>query len=271
MQAKRFEGKVAIVTGGSMGIGRSACLQLADEGAHVISCARRKPKLDELEATITERGGSFRGVELDVGDVESFASLIAETAKEHGRLDVLVNNAPSVIGGMVVDQTIEQWRANFGVSVESVFIGVQAALKVMQPQGSGSIINVSSVSSLRAGLAAGAYSAAKAAVNQFTQCAAMEAAPYNVRVNVVAPGAVMTPGLDASTMKNKAIQEAMAGSIPMLRIGQPEEMAEAICFLGSDAASFITGVILPVDGGKTPQMHIPDWDLTALDNQKADR
>jgi NAD(P)-dependent dehydrogenase (short-subunit alcohol dehydrogenase family) len=169
---------------------------------------------------------------------------------------------------MVVDQTIDNWRANFGVSVESVFIGVQAAMKVMQPQGAGSIINVSSVSSLRAGLASGAYSAAKAAVNQFTQCAAMEAAPYNIRVNVVAPGAVMTPGLEASTMKNKAMQEAMAGSIPMLRIGLPEEMSEAICFLASDAASFITGVILPVDGGKTPQMHIPDWDLTSLDNRK---
>ena len=112
-----------------------------------------------------------------------------------------------------------------------------------------------------------AYSAAKAAVNQFTMCAAMEAAPFNVRVNVVAPGAVMTPGLDASTMKNKSMQDAMAGAIPMQRIGTPEEIARAICFLASDDASFITGVILPVDGGKTPQMHIPDFDLTALDNR----
>jgi NAD(P)-dependent dehydrogenase (short-subunit alcohol dehydrogenase family) len=170
----------------------------------------------------------------------------------------------------VLNQTVEQWRANFGVSVESVFIGVQAAMRIMQPQGFGSIINISSVSSLRAGIAAGAYSAAKAAVNQFTLCAAMEAAPYNVRINVVAPGAVMTPGLDASTMKNKAMQDAMAGSIPLQRIGTPEEMAQAICFLASDDASFITGVVLPVDGGKTPQMHIPDFDLTALDNQNID-
>ncbi len=267
MQAKRFEGKVAIVTGGSLGIGRSTVMQLADEGAHVVACARRKPKLDELEAVIKERGGSFTGVGLDVADIEGFTRLIEDTAAEHGRLDVLVNNAPSVVGGMIVDQSIKNWRANFGVSVESVFIGVQAAMKIMQPQGSGSIINVSSVSSLRAGMAAAAYSAAKAAVNQFTMCAAMEAAPYNVRVNVVAPGAVMTPGLEASTMKNKALQDAMAGSIPMQRIGLPEEMAEAICFLASDAAAFITGVVLPVDGGKTPQMYIPDFDLTALDNQ----
>ncbi|GAB5451890.1 MAG: SDR family oxidoreductase [Halioglobus sp.] len=267
MSTQRYTGKVAIVTGGSMGIGRATALQLAAEGAHVIACARRQPRLDELAKEIADMGGSFRPVALDVADLDAFARLIEETAEEHGRLDLLVNNAPSVIGGMILDQSIEQWRANFGVCVESVFIGVQSALKVMQKQGSGAIINISSVSSLRAGMAAGAYSAAKAAVNQFTLCAAMEAAPYNVRVNVVAPGAVMTPGLEASTMKNKAMQDAMAGAIPMQRIGTPEEMSEAICFLGSDAASFITGVILPVDGGKTPQMHIPDFDLTALDNQ----
>jgi meso-butanediol dehydrogenase / (S,S)-butanediol dehydrogenase / diacetyl reductase len=271
MTAKRFKGKVAIVTGGSMGVGCATVLQLAREGAHVVACARRQPRLDELGEEIAEFGGSYKGVALDVADLDAFASLITTTAQEHGRLDVLVNNAPSVIGGMVLDQTIDQWRANFGVCVESVFIGVQAAMKVMQPQGSGSIINISSTSSLRAGMAAGAYSAAKAAVNQFSQCAAMEAAPYNVRVNVVAPGAVMTPGLEASTMKNKALQDAMASSIPIKRIGQAEEIAEAICFLGSDASSFVTGVILPVDGGKEPQMHIPDFDLTALDNQNIER
>lgn len=271
MAEKRFAGKVAIVTGGSLGIGRSTVLQLADEGAHVVACARRKPKLDELADTIAARGGSFTGVELDVADLDGFAALINDTAEEHGRLDVLVNNAPSVVGGMVLEQDIENWRANFGVSVESVFIGTQAAMRIMQPQGSGSIINVSSVSSLRAGMAAGAYSAAKAAVNQFTLCAAMEAAPYNVRVNVVAPGAVKTPGLDASTRKNEAVEAGIAGSIPMQRIGLPEEMSEAICFLASDQAAFITGVVLPVDGGKTPQMAIPQFDLTALNNQSIER
>ena len=266
MTPNRFEGKVAIVTGGSMGIGRAIALQLAREGAVVVACARRMPRLEALAREIESIGGRFTPVELDVGDLESFATLIADTAREHGRLDLLVNNAPSVIGGMVLDQSIEDWRANFGVSVESVFIGVQAAMKVMIPQGSGSIVNISSVSSLRAGEAAGAYSAAKAAVNQFTQCAAMEAGPHNVRVNVVAPGAVETPGLDASVMKNEAMKKLIGDAIPMKRIGTAEEMAEAVCFLGSDDASFINGVILPVDGGKTPQLHVPDWELT-LDNR----
>ena len=264
--SKRFEGKVAIVTGGSLGIGRSCVLQLAAEGAMVIACARRKPKLDELVARVEEAGGHCKGVALDVNDLDAFVALINSSYEEFGRLDVLVNNAPSVKGGMVLDQSIEDWRSNFTASVDSVFVGCKAAMAVMQQQGSGSIVNVSSVSSLRAGMAAGAYSASKAAVNQFTQCAAMEAAPYNVRLNVVAPGSTLTPGMEAATRKDKAIQDAVAGSIPMLRHGSSEEMAEAICFLASDQASFITGVVLPVDGGKTPQMTIPGFDITALNN-----
>jgi len=271
MSKKRFTGKVAIVTGGSMGIGRSTVLQLAAEGAHVVSCARRKPKLDELEAAVKDMGGLFTGHALDVGDTVAFAKMINDTAEQHGRLDLLVNNAPSIIGGMVVDQSLEDWQSNFGIGVDSVFIGVQAAMRIMIPQGSGSIVNISSVSSLRAGLASGAYGAAKAALNQFSQCAAMEAAPHNVRINVVAPGAVDTPGLNAATMKNEAVKKIITDSIPMLRAATPEEVAQAICFLGSDDASFITGVILPVDGGKSPQMYVPSFDITNLDNQAENR
>jgi NAD(P)-dependent dehydrogenase (short-subunit alcohol dehydrogenase family) len=262
----RFSGRVAIVTGGSLGIGRACVQQLAREGAIVVACARRRPKLDELVERVTEAGGQCRGVALDVNDIDSFAALIRDTAEEFGRLDVLVNNAPSVVGGMVLDQDIAAFRANFTASVDSVFVGCREAMRVMQRQRSGSIVNVSSVSSLRAGIAAGAYSASKAAVNQFTQCAAMEAAAFNVRLNVVAPGSTMTPGMEAATRKDRAVQDAVAGSIPMQRHGSAEEMAEAVCFLASDQASFITGVILPVDGGKTPQMYIPGFDITALDN-----
>ena len=271
MSKLRFEGKVAIVTGASMGIGRATAIQLADEGAIIIGCARRQPKLDELVTTIEQRGGQFISVGLDVGDTDAFAKLISDTAEKYGRLDLLVNNAPSVIGGMVVDQTLKSWQANFGIGVDSVFIGVQAAMKIMIPQGSGSIVNISSVSSLRAGIASGAYGAAKAALNQFSQCAAMEAAPHNVRINVVAPGAVDTPGLNAATGKNDAVKKIICDAIPMERAATPEEISQAICFLGSEDASFITGVILPVDGGKTPQLYVPSFDITNLDNQAKDR
>ena len=271
MTTKRFEGRVAIVTGASMGIGRATAIQLCDEGAIVIGCARRKPKLDELVDVIASRGGTFISAGLDVGDTDAFAKLINDTAREHGRLDVLVNNAPSVIGGMVVDQSLEDWRSNFGIGVDSVFIGVQAAMRIMIPQRSGSIINISSVSSLRAGLASGGYGGAKAALNQFSQCAAMEAAPHNVRINVVAPGAVDTPGLNAATGKNEQVKKIICDAIPMQRAATPEEISSAICFLASDDAAFITGVILPVDGGKTPQMYVPSFDITKLDNQAEDR
>jgi meso-butanediol dehydrogenase / (S,S)-butanediol dehydrogenase / diacetyl reductase len=271
MSRSRFEGQVAIVTGGSMGIGRSTVLQLVAEGAHVVSCARRKAKLDELADAVKGMSGSFSGYELDVGDTDAFARLINDTAQKHGRLDVLVNNAPSVIGGLVVEQSLKDWRANFGIGVDSVFIGVQAALRIMIPQRRGSIINISSVSSLRAGVAAGAYGAAKAALNQFSLCAAMEAAPHNVRINVIAPGAVETPGLNAATQKNDAVKKIITDAIPMQRAARPEEVAQAICFLASDEASFITATILPVDGGKTSQLYVPAFDITNLDNQARDR
>ena len=267
---KRFAGQVAIVTGGSLGVGRSTVLQLAAEGAHVVACARRKPKLDELAERVAELPGAMTSVSLDVGDTDAFDRLITDTAAEHGRLDVLVNNAPSVIGGMIADQSLEEWRSNFGVGVDSVFIGTKAAFRCMIPRGSGSIVNVSSVSSLRAGVASGAYAAAKAALNQFSQCAAMEGAEHNVRVNVVAPGAIDTPGFSAATMKSDAVKKIITDAIPMQRAARPEEVAEAICFLASGDSSFITGVILPVDGGKTPQLYVPKFDITNLDN-RADR
>ncbi len=265
---KRFEGQVAIVTGASLGIGRATALQLAREGAHVVGCARRQPKLDELKARIEEEGGQFTSRGLDINDTDGFAALIHEVHDQHGRLDVLINNAPSVKGGLIQNTSLEDFQANFKASVDSVFIGCREALGYMYEQKSGSIVTVSSVSSLRAGTAAGGYGASKAAINHFTACIAMEAAPHNVRLNIVAPGSVKTPGLNHATGKNETILDSIAGAIPMQRHAEPEEIAEAICFLASEQASFITGVVLPVDGGKAQQMYIPDFDITRLDNAK---
>ncbi|MDG2471840.1 MAG: SDR family NAD(P)-dependent oxidoreductase [Pseudomonadales bacterium] len=267
---KRFANKIAIVTGASLGIGRSTAIQLAEEGAHVIGCSRRKPKLDELAGRISAAGGQFTGYALDVNDALAVERFVEEVIEKFGRLDVLVNNAPSVKGGMIEHTSLDDWQSNFKASVDSVFIATKAAFKAMYQQGSGAVVTVSSVSSLRGGMAASAYSSSKAAINHFTSCAAMEAAPYNVRVNVVAPGSVKTPGLDQATGKSEVMMNTIASSIPMQRHAEPEEIAEAICFLCSDQASFITGIVLPVDGGKTQQLYIPDFDITALDNAKVD-
>ena len=187
---KRFANKIAIVTGASLGIGRSTAIQLAQEGAHVIGCSRRKPKLDELAERISKDGGQFTGYALDVNDALAVERFVEEVIEKFGRLDVLVNNAPSVKGGMIEHTSLDDWQSNFKASVDSVFIATKAAFKAMYQQGSGAVVTVSSVSSLRGGMAASAYSSSKAAINHFTSCAAMEAAPYNVRVNVVAPGSV---------------------------------------------------------------------------------
>lgn len=267
----RFTQRVAIVTGASMGIGRATAIQLANEGATVIGCARRKPKLDELENLTYSNGGSFSGVQLDVGDGAAFAQLIESVHKKHGRLDVLVNNAPSVIGGTILDQSFEDWKSNFGVGVDSVFIGVKAALRVMIPQKQGSIVNVSSVFGIGAAIAASGYGASKAALNHFSRCAAMEAAPHNIRVNIVAPGPVLTPGMDAATGKSEAVKQAIEQSLPMRRAATSEEVSEAICFLASDDASIITGVLLPVDGGNASQLYVPSFDMTNLNNVEAGR
>ena len=219
MSRARFEGRVAIVTGGSMGIGRSTVLQLVAEGAHVVSCARRKPKLEELEAATQGLSGSFTGYALDVGDTEAFAAMINDTARKHGRLDVLVNNAPSVIGGMVVDQTLEDWRANFGIGVDSVFIGVQAALRIMIPQRSGSIVNISSVAGKQVNPDGGvAYTIAKHGVHIMAKMLNQTELANGIRACVIAPAGVSTRAHD---WRPEELRQYML---------QPEDVARAVRF-----------------------------------------
>jgi NAD(P)-dependent dehydrogenase (short-subunit alcohol dehydrogenase family) len=226
-----------------------------------------------LRDEVRSRGGSIDVVALDVSDSEALAQLVADTAVTHGRLDVLVNNATALvnkdddeIGSMITEQDMPRWKASFDVGVHSVFASVQAAFNTMLPQGSGSIINISSVSGLRAGVGSSAYGAIKAAMNHFSTCAAMEGAPHNVRVNVVAPGAVDTPGLDHAVAGSEVAKTMIATGIPMQRAGTSEEIAEVICFLASDQSSFVTGTIIPVDGGKTPQLAVPGYNPGSADN-----
>lgn len=250
-------GKVAVVTGGSDGIGLATASLLARRGAQVIICGRRQDMLDKAKAAIEAEGGKVEAFRLDVTDYEAFASLIADAAARHGRLDMLVNNAMSTHYAPISKLTLDHWRKDFAVNAEAVFIGTKAAMAIMAGQGGGSIVNISSTTGIRAMPNYSSYSASKAALIQFTAVAAMEGARQGIRVNAIVPGQVNTAATVDFATKAPEIAAKTAEAIPMGRGGKPEELAEAIVFLLSDAASYITGVALPVDGGKAAQLYIP--------------
>jgi NAD(P)-dependent dehydrogenase (short-subunit alcohol dehydrogenase family) len=250
-------GQVAIVTGGSDGIGLATAALLVRRGAKVVICGRRQEQLDIASAHIEAEGGTVEAVQLDVTDFPAFEALIQDVAARHGRLDMLVNNAMSVHYAPISKLTLDHWRKDFAVNTEAVFVGTKAAMAVMAKQGKGSIVNISSTTGIRAMANYASYSASKAALIQFTAVAAMEGALKGIRVNAIVPGQVNTAATADFALKAPELAAKTAGAIPMGRGGKPEELAEAIVFMLSDAASYITGVALPVDGGKSAQLYIP--------------
>jgi meso-butanediol dehydrogenase/(S,S)-butanediol dehydrogenase/diacetyl reductase len=253
----RFKGKVAFITGGGSGIGAATAQRLAQEGATVIICGRRQEPLDEVVASIREQGGNAHAVQADVSNEQAFVNALEQTAKEHGGLDVLVNNAMAFSYGGIETMTTEDWHSNFTTSVDGTFWGTRTAMKLMKGKG-GSIINISSIcGDLGTPMMAG-YSASKAAVVNFSRAAAAEGAADNIRVNVVVPAVVETPAT-AGMLSDDTMLNNTKRLIPMGRVGRSDELASAIAFLASDDASYITGASLPVDGGRAAVL------ITALD------
>jgi NAD(P)-dependent dehydrogenase (short-subunit alcohol dehydrogenase family) len=252
-----FSGQVAFITGGSDGIGRATAELLAERGATVIVCARGAEKLKATGDAIEAAGGKVETHQLDVTDSEAFAGLIEDVAKRHGRLDMMVNNAMAVHYAPISQLKLEHWRKDFAVNADAVFVGTKAAMDIMMAAGKGSIVNISSTTAIRAAPYMSSYSASKAALIQFTAVAAMEAARSGVRLNAIVPGQVQTAANEDFAAKAPEVAEKTKDAIPMGRGGEPKELAESIIFMLSDAASYITGVALPVDGGKAAQLYLP--------------
>jgi 3-oxoacyl-[acyl-carrier protein] reductase len=233
-----LEGKLALVTGGSRGIGRAIALELGRAGADVVVGYRTGR--DEAEAVAREIGG--RAVEADVSDAVSAAALV-ESA---GDVDVLVNNAGLTRDGLLVRMSDEDWRTVIDTNLSSVFYTCRAAARPMMRKRAGSIVNVSSIVGVHGNWGQTNYAASKAGIIGFTKSLARELGSRNVRANVVAPGYVKTQLTDV--LPEEATQ-AMLTNTPLGRLGDPEDVAGAVRFLCSDAARFVTGDVLLVDGG----------------------
>ena len=247
--SKRLEGKIAFVSGGGSGIGAATAERFAQEGATVVICGRRKEPLDEVVVKIKAAGGHAEAVVADVGNEAQFVGALEQTAKKHGSLDILVNNAMAYTWGGIEGMTTADWHANFSTSVDGTFWGTRTALKLMGAKG-GSIVNISSICGTLGTPYMSGYSAAKAAIINFSRAAAAEGAPAGIRVNVVIPAVVETPST-AGMLADEASRKNTEKLIPMGRVGQSNELANAVLFLASDEASYVTGAALPVDGGRS--------------------
>jgi len=242
---------VVLVTGALTGIGRATAIAFAQEGARMVVSGRHADAGEALANELRQRGTEAEFVRADVRNDDDVRGLIDQTIARFGRLDVAVNSAGTEgKPGPLTEQTAETYASTFDTNVLGVILSMKHELRVMRDQGHGSIVNVSSTMGHKGAAGASLYTASKHAVEGLTKAAALEGAAFNVRVNAVAPGPVETGMLNrfTGTAERKA---GLVAGVPMRRAGAPEEIAQAIVFLGSDKAGFVTGHILSADGGKS--------------------
>jgi len=243
-------GKTAIVTGASRGIGEATALALAESGADVVLVARKIAALEAVAAKVRERGVRALALSAHIGRIDGVEDVVTRTLAEFGRIDVLVNNAasnPTMASAMDVDE--RAWDTIMNLNLKGLFFLSQRVARVMREQGGGRIINVTSAGGIRPHILP-VYSISKGAVVMATKVMALEWAKDGINVNAVAPGLTQTKFSEA-LWNDAEILKYLLGRVPMDRFAQPFEIAGAIVFLASEAAAFINGAVLPVDGGET--------------------
>ncbi|MCJ7655548.1 MAG: glucose 1-dehydrogenase [Dehalococcoidia bacterium] len=245
-----LKGKVALVTGGSRGIGKAIAVGLAKAGADVALASRKLPDLEEVAKEIKGAGRKSLAVATHVGRLEEINSLVTKVKEEFGRIDILVNNAgtnPTMDQAMEIEE--RAWDSVMNLNLKGLFFLSQAVAKLMKEQGGGKIINVASIEGITPGILP-VYAISKAGVIMATKVMAQQWAKYNIRVNAIAPGLTRTRFSEALWSNPDILNVAMMMT-PMGRVAEPEEMVGAVIFLASDASGYVTGQVLAVDGGAT--------------------
>lgn len=242
-----FAARTAVVTGGSRGIGRAVCLELARRGANIVLCyAGNETAAAETADTCRQLGASVLAVQCDVSDAQAVQQMMKAAQAEFGRIDVLVNNAGITRDGLMLTMKEENFDAVLDTNLKGAFLCMKAAARAMLKQQYGRIVNVSSVSGLRGNAGQTNYAASKAGLIGLTKAAAKELAAKGITVNAVAPGFITT---DMTAALGQEAQEKLLASIPMGRLGAAEDVAQAVAFLASEEAAYITGQVLAIDGG----------------------
>jgi 3-oxoacyl-[acyl-carrier protein] reductase len=242
----RFEGRVALVTGASRGIGEAIARRLAAEGAHVLAAARSLEPLERLVAEIRGSGGKADALTLDLANADSIEAAAKKAMADQAAVDVLVNNAGITDDGLMLRMSQESWRSVLDTNLTGAFLLTQALLRGMVKKRYGRIVNVTSVVGLMGNAGQANYSAAKAGLIGLTKSIARELASRNITCNAVAPGFIRTAMTDAMT---EAAREALSSQIPLGRLGTVDDVAAAVAFLASEEAAYVTGTVVNVSGG----------------------
>jgi 3-oxoacyl-[acyl-carrier protein] reductase len=247
VKMNRFEGKAAIVTGASRGIGREIALNLANEGAKVVvNYSGSKGKADEVVALIKNAGGEAFAVQADVSNPDSVKNMIDETIATFGSIDILVNNAGITRDNLLMRMKEDEWDDVININLKGVFLCTKGVTRQMMRQRAGKIVNVASIVGVSGNPGQANYVAAKAGVIGLTKTTAKELATRNINVNAVAPGFITT---DMTETLSEDVQKQMLANIPLGKLGSPENVAKTVLFLLSDDAAYITGQTIHVDGG----------------------